>query len=330
MQPSPPRRRPARPVCDAAVEALLRGGEDLAKGWLIALVEQVPLEQAHEILSGGGDFAREAPWLCEALVRALVDDADLRRIGPGGELEHLASRAGELAGARGAEAAARSVDTLLAVIWSALRAELGSADADMICAVAERLALVGELVRGAVLRALVDGARSVAGESAGHARWSGALADEIARCERTGAPLSLLLVELDDADRVVAAESSGEASAMFGRFGRAVREVMRRHDTLARETDARAWVIARDTGRAGAVALGSRIDAAVRAAPAWRGAPLTVDIGIAVLGENGHDPAALIEAAEVAKFAAQASGIEIARALQGDQTPPGAGPERVS
>jgi GGDEF domain-containing protein len=319
MRRPPPRRRPARPVGDAPTEALLERREDLAKGWLIALLEELPLERAGEIFPAGGDFARDAPRLCEALVRALTDDDELRRIEVGGELEPLVSRAGEVLGARDAEAAARSVDALQAVIWSALRAELGDAEAGMVAAVAERLGLIGELARGAVLRALAPGRQ-----------WPAALEEEIARCARTGASVSLLLIELEDVDRLVAVSPAGEAAAIVERFARAVREVSSRQDVLACEGDARVWVIARETDRRGASALASRIDSAVSALPSWRGAPLTVEVGIAVLGEDAHDAAGMIEAAEVAKFAAQASGIQVSRARPEEPAPPGGGPQPVS
>jgi hypothetical protein len=51
--------------------------------------------------------------------------------------------------------------------------------------------------------------------------------------------------------------------------------------------------------------------AMVRAAPEWRGAPLAVTVGIAVLGEDGRDPERLIEVAEETRFAASASGVSV-------------------
>lgn len=143
------------------------------------------------------------------------------------------------------------------------------------------------------------------------ALWVGALRDEITRAGRASVPLSLLLVELDEAVRLVAVEPGGEASATFGRFAQAVRMTVRRRDVLVCETDSRAWIIARDTGRAGAQALGSRIATSVPAEESWRGAPLTVSVGLAVLGEDGYNAAALIDAAEQMRFAAEASGIGI-------------------
>ena len=107
MERGVPRRRRPRPVASAAIEALQLRGEELAKGWLLALVEDAPLEEAAAILAG--DVARDGPRICDAVVRAISDESDLRRIEEGGVLEPLASRVGELAGADSAAAAAHAV-----------------------------------------------------------------------------------------------------------------------------------------------------------------------------------------------------------------------------
>jgi GGDEF domain-containing protein len=332
MSQRSPRRRRARPVADAPIDALLARVEDLAKGWLLELLEQAPLDQAPAILAGG--LAREGPRLCAGAVRALADDAELRRLGPGGALEPLAARTAEIAAAPDVEATAHAVDALAAVLWSAARAELADPDVELVGALAERLALVMDLVRGAALRgprnprtagpvrpptAAPLPVRLRPATETGDGRWQDALANEIARAERSGAALSLLLVELEDADRVLSVASAAEAQATFGRFSQAVRSVVRRRDILACETQARTWVIARDTGRPEAHALGSRLASAVREVPAWRGAPLTVSIGFAVLGEHARGLRELIAAAEEACFAAAASG---------ERVIPAAGPHR--
>jgi GGDEF domain-containing protein len=125
---------------------------------------------------------------------------------------------------------------------------------------------------------------------------------------------------------VLAVEPPGEASATFGRFAQTVRGVMRRQDLLACETDTRAWIIARDTGRAGAQALAARTAGSVRMAQAWRGAPLTVSIGLAVLGEDGQDCESLIGSAEEARLAAAAEGVGLFRAAPGAEPPTGSAP----
>ncbi len=351
MPHGPPRRRRARPVADAPIDALVLRAEDLAKGWLLALLEQAPLHDAHTILVA--DLSRDGPRVCDAAVRALGNDADLRRIEPGGALEGLVGQAGAFAGAGGVATASQAVDALHGVIWSAIRGELGDADGDQVSDLAERLALVIERVRGAALRGFVTGFGDAAdvsghepragdGEASARLRvapspapspsrldpaadvalpradgvdalWQGALEEEVARATQSGAPLSLLIVELADAERVVAIEGRLGAGATLGRFARAVRSAVRRGDILACESDTRAWIIATNTGRLGAQALADRVAAAVRAAEPWRGAPLGVSAGVAVFREDGGDVGELIEAAEEARFAAEASGMPVVR-----------------
>jgi GGDEF domain-containing protein len=376
MLSGPPRRRRARPVADAPIDSLLARAEDLAKGWLLALLEQAPLDEAPGILAA--DLSRDGPRVCEAVLRALANDNDLRRLEPGGALIPLASRVGDLAGATGPESTSRAVDALHAVIWAGLRDELRSPEPELVTELAERLALVTEQLRGAALRrgqtaggddpsrepsptmhlappphapprvseppapedrpgAHIEEEPSLpdpvsepdpgpepswpavgdqAGDAAAQALWIGAFDEEI---RRSGAePLSLLLTELEDADRVEVVETRAEASATFSEFARAVRSVVRRQDILVCETDTRAWIIARDTGRAGAQSLSTRILDAVRVRRPWRGAALTASIGVAVLGEDGRTSTELMDAAEEARFAAAAAGIGVIRAIPDD------------
>jgi GGDEF domain-containing protein len=326
MPDGPPRRRHARPVADAPVDALLLRLEDLTKAWLLALLEETPLDDAPAL--GTAQLVRDGPRVCDAVVRALASDDDLQRIEEGGVLEPLVSQIASFAGRGAADAVCRSADALGAVIWSGIREEVSRPDPDQISELSERLTRVIGLVRGAALRRSGNRETHTAGPavvprlapeqirdapaSSGDPLWRGALEEEIQQAERTGAALSLLLVELEDADRVLAAEAVHEAAAAFGRFAQAVRSAARRQDILACETETRAWIIARETTRAGARALGKRIVAAVRAAHSLRGAPLTVNLGLAVYGEDGRDGAALIESAEQMMFSAAASGNDLA------------------
>ncbi len=409
MYPGPPRPRRARPLAELSLEDLLERLEDLTKGWLLALIEDAPLEQAGAILAAG--LVREGPRLCEGILRALVDDVELGALERGGQIGRLVFQAGELAGASDAEEAVRAIDALGAVVWSVALAELTDldAEADQVARLAERLAVVMKEVRAAAVRRYSGGpaspgprvspgagpgsgpglapvappgqgpgagggpgtegppaasaglgapaepepgpasvtygagatapgpgmfaepephvAASPPIEPAHDELWVRALDEEIVRSRHAGMALALLLVELDEADRIRTVESSTEElGASFGRFAQAMRTALRRRDILACETDTRAWVVARDTMRAGAQALGGRIAGAVQAADPWRGAPLTVSVGVAVLGEDGHDREALMGAAEQDRFAAAASGTPVLRGMGPDgesDGPPG-------
>lgn len=334
MAPSVPRRRRARPVADAPIEWLIPRADDLAKGWLLALVEDAPLQHAPALL--GAAVVEDGPQLCEVVLRALADDRELGRLAAGGPLRPLAARVGEMAGAgRDAAATARAIDALAGVLWAALRPQLPVDDGELISDLAERLALVCGVLRVAALErvpgnVLADeeigeatepadpspAARAPVRPSPAHAPppdplWLDALEEAVAHAE--GSPLSLLLVELDDAEQVVATESAIAATAAFEHFAQAVRRAVRRHDILVSETDGRAWIIARDTKRSEAEALAERVAEAVGQGVAWRGAPLSASVGVAVLGENGATADELIDAAEEARFAAAASGTDVAR-----------------
>ncbi len=346
MPPFPPRRRRARPVADAPIDGLLPRTEELAKGWLLALLEQAPLRSAPVMLGAG--LVDEGPQLCDAVLRALADDLELRRLEPDGALGALAARTGELAGAGGDPAATvQAVDALGAVLWEALRDELRGPDSDLISDLAQRLALVCGLLRVAALErgktfdvgaedvpdaleTAIAGSPADSGEApvasppapdfarpapwhspSADALWAGALDDELRRTDRL--PLALLLAELEDAERVSATESAAAATAAFEHFARAVRSVVRQQDILVCESDSRAWIIARDTARPEGQALAARVAEAVGAGPTWRGAPLTASVGVAVWGEDGHTSSELIGAAEEARFAASASGTGVTR-----------------
>src|SRR5438270_4262533 len=125
MQPASPRGRSARPVPEAPIEALVGDSERLAKGWLIAAIEQAPFSEGRALASAS--WAAEAPRLCAATARALGSDEALSLLGR----------------------CDGPLDALRAVLWSALRAAWPTAEPDQIWDLGERLATVVERLRAA-------------------------------------------------------------------------------------------------------------------------------------------------------------------------------------
>lgn len=307
MQPATPRRRRPRPLPDAPVDLLLARSEALTRGWLIALVEEMPLEEAGrirlpELVAGG-------PAVCEAMLRAVADDGQLRRLERGAESERLAAVAKELGGGGGADAVSRTVECLRSVIWWAMREEFADASPDQLFHLGERLALVAELIRAAALRepgqpraaALADA------EEGGDEIWQQLLSAAISRAHREQNDLALALVELVDTDRLLAVAAPEEATEVVARFEAAVWDAASERGEVLSEAG-RAWVIAPGLGRPAANTLARRVVAAVATAEPWRGAPLRASAGVALLGEDGEDAASLVAAAELARFAAEAAG----------------------
>ena len=281
MLPGPPRRRRARPVADAPIDALL----SRSRTW--PRVAAGPA-RAGAARRGAGDPGRRPE-------RATARGCARRCCGrspttptsggssPAARWRRSSRARRELAGAGGAEATSRAVDALQAVIWAALRASFRARTPDLISG-AGRAPGAGDrdgARRGAARRrrcrrrdrrvtrpraapqaaipatgraapapeppaarrgrvattgALRTGRRRawLAGEQAGPepeaAVDRGARGGDPTRCG--GSPLSLLLAELEDADRVLAVESRAGAAATFGEFAQAVRGAVRRQDIL--------------------------------------------------------------------------------------------------
>lgn len=323
------------------MDALLAdGGRDLARGWLLSLLENRALEAAAQMPAA--DLAREAPHLVAAVVRALASDAALARLAPGGDLQGLAARAGTLAGAAGAADTAAAVDDLRAVVWTATLACVGSPSPEQVADLADRIAHVMAVVRSAALEARADAGRAPAADPApglaavpaqrppaaspvgtspvpaplpADEGWLRAVREHVAGAASGGSGLSLLLVEVEDHERLAAA-----AADALGAAGRAIRDALRRPDVIACEEAGRVWVIAAGAARRGAEALAERLEEAVSAAAAPYGSPLRITVGIAVYGEDAWDAEALIAAADEAGLAARASG---ARTGGGGEPPTG-------
>lgn len=348
--PAPPRPHRPEPIATTIAEPLAARAQEVAKGWLLVLLERVPLDVVGSIPATA--LAAEGPAICAAVARALGSDAELARLAPDGDLAPLARRIGPLAAAADTAATVAAVDALRACVWiAALELHPERAGDGAVAALAERLAAVAALVTasavsGALAQAEPEGAavapvapapvmpaapmpppgaelRSVdPADAAGGTLapmddgelWISTLERHVDRCQREGGGLALLRVELVDGDRIVASATPDERGVPYGRLAQAIRRAIRRQDLVAADHHGRAWVIAPAVGRAGAIALAERIGAGVEQGE-WRGAPLAATIGFAVYGEDGRDAVTLIERAEEAMLSASAAGVPIGEAL---------------
>jgi GGDEF domain-containing protein len=138
--------------------------------------------------------------------------------------------------------------------------------------------------------------------------WVGAIGRRLERYERDRAPFAVLVVELADVERLRHAELPGEVSRLTGLVEAALASELRPADSLTRESPGRYWLLAPETDAHAARALVERLANAVRGAASHRGAPLEVAVGIAVCPLDGSQAAALAAHAEIALYAARASG----------------------
>ncbi len=140
--------RAARPVADAPLEALA-DSDALAKGWLLTLIADAPLQQAASVPAA--ELARDAPPLCAAMTAALASSDALDRLRDGGDLAPLAARAGRVAGAVDPAGTAGALAALRAVLWNAIADGLRAPDPELVSALAARLGHVCDVVAASAL-----------------------------------------------------------------------------------------------------------------------------------------------------------------------------------
>ncbi len=142
--------------------------------------------------------------------------------------------------------------------------------------------------------------------------WATAVIRRLGRLVADGGPCAILVVDVDDAGRLLSGDVRGDAAAALERAERALRHELRAGDAAVREQDGRVWIIAANTGLEGARALGRRLAAAVSGAATLQGAALSASIGIGVCPDDGTDPAGLVAHADEGVFAARAAGVPLA------------------
>lgn len=152
----------------------------------------------------------------------------------------------------------------------------------------------------------------------GSAAWIGSIGTQLERFERDGLRFAVLLVELDEIERLHGGVPSGGLSCPADELEGALEAELRggadrSAGSLTRERPGRYWLLAPHTDAGAADALAERLARVARGLRSRDGAPLEVAVGTAVCPEDGRDAAALAAHADVGLLAARASGRSAAR-----------------
>lgn len=305
-------------------------GRAVAKAWLIALLDEAPLERAAHLPTA--DLVAEAPRLCAQLLAALGSDAALA------ELPAAARAAGRLAGAGGpaevvaaAEALRRATrDVVLARVSppdDALRAALADRLAH-ICSVVAAAALSGAIAteppvvvapkpepepdlepRDEVFEIPIARADSLAGSGP---PWIAAIQRRLDRHATDARPFAVMAVEVDDLERMLASESGREIAFALESAERALTDTLAPADVLVRERLGRYWITTPDADERAARELAGRVAVAVADASSQGGVQMSVSLGVATCPADGATVDALMLRADEGLFTARASGVPIA------------------
>ncbi|WP_416462629.1 diguanylate cyclase [Rubrivivax gelatinosus] len=166
-------------------------------------------------------------------------------------------------------------------------------------------------------RRLVEGARRQALQDAltgAHNRryFDERLAREVAQAQRSGRPLALALLDIDDFHGVNAGYGWPSGDGVLRDFAALASGNVRLVDWLARYGGEEFCVVLPDTGAEAAVSVMERIRSAVGAhgfeATDGRRIPVTVSVGVAMIAAPGDSPVALVDRAGRACLHAKAAG----------------------
>jgi GGDEF domain-containing protein len=324
-------RRAPRAVADAP----FADGAVIAKAWLVALVEAAPLRSAACLPVSS--LAAEGPALCAAMLDALGSEAALDRLRAGGDRAGLAARAAQLAGAQDPSSAVAALEALRAAAWDALASD----DAQLairlahVCATVLESAVAGTVTQGAAPipapvptvvpepdplpgpRLVPDPEQEVViydARTNGEVTepWRAPIERRLERQLQDGRPFSVLTMEVDDLDRLLASATGREVVEAIEAAERAICNELRPADMLVRERLGRYWLTAPETDLATGRALGQRLAGAVAAAAFHHGAPLALSIGLAVAPDDALDAEMLAAHADEGLFAARAAGVRLA------------------
>ena len=294
-----------------------RSRDELAKAWLVRLIERASLDEIRELPTER--IARELPELIGDMVREAAEgDGDPYDL-PKDQAERAASLATLRGGGREIQAAdvARDVAALQSVLVRALREEIGESDPARFAEAVEQLIEASAAIQAAAMEAHVQ-TRSRELESQANTdpltglgnlralqRNLSTLLDVHKRYQH---PFGLLLMDIDGLKRINDSHGHQAGDRVLMQVGMSLRRSIRTVDTAARIGGDEFCVLLPEQDLKSAAKLAARLATAVEEEVATPGdPPVTISIGVAASPEHGDDAESLIDTADRAMYRAKAA-----------------------
>jgi diguanylate cyclase (GGDEF)-like protein len=297
-----------------------RSRDELAKAWLVRLIERASLDEIRELPTER--IARELPELISDLVGAVASNG----ASPFQLSDEQRERAAALALLRTRDGSpadlARDIASLQAVLVKALREELAPNDPELFADAVERLAEASGSIQAAAVEELVRSRSRELESQANTDALTGLynlryLQREIAQLldvqKRYGHPFALLLMDVDGLKRINDAHGHQAGDRVLMQVAMSLRRAIRSVDTPARLGGDEFCVLAPQQDAKGGTLLAERLSNAVREEVATPDEPpVTLSIGVVGCPEHGEDAETLVDIADRAMYRAKAGGEEVA------------------
>jgi diguanylate cyclase (GGDEF)-like protein len=298
-----------------------RSREELAKAWLVRLIERASLDEISELPTDR--IARELPALISDIVGSVAEaNGDPYQL-----TEEQTERAASLAALRSgretsAADVARDIAALQGVLVRALREELADDEPERFADAVERLVDATGAIQAAAVEELVR-RRSRELESQAHTdpltglgnlrHLQKQIAHMLELQKRYGHPFGVLLMDIDGLKRVNDAHGHQAGDRVLMQVAMALQRSIRSVDVAARLGGDEFCVLAPEQEAEAATMLAERLATAVEeevASPGDR--PVGMSIGVVSCPQHGADAEALIDSADRAMYRAKAAGDSVA------------------
>lgn len=290
-----------------------RAREELAKAWLLDVLERTPLAEIEQMPVGW--LAREGPSLIDDIVRGLTSaSAELELPAEGIE------RIGELGHLRRGSAALqipRDLAALQSLLIEALRYEVPERRLGSFAGSVERLAHIfgdiqaqvsEQLVRERTGGAVVDPLTGLPGSAELH-EWMRIL---LAEQRRNKHPFAVLAFDVDGLGRINEAFGRDAGDRLLRAVAAVLVRQLRPGDRAFRLADDEFCALAPQLGAAEAAPMAERLCRLVNHSLGGESPRLTISAGVASAPADGDEVEALLEAADEAGWAAKAAGRDVA------------------
>jgi diguanylate cyclase (GGDEF)-like protein len=296
-----------------------RERDELAKAWLVRLIERASLEEIKGLPTDR--LADELPELIgDVLTLTAESSRDLELLPPGAR--ERATRIADLRGARENVAAEllRDLTAIQVAILGSLSKNPEGLDlggyADIALRLAEAIGLLQSVAVEGLVERQVNELESLANSDPltglSNRRY---LQDQLRQAlgiyKRYETPFALLILDVDGLKRVNDSKGHRAGDRALVQVATAMRRTLRTTDTAARIGGDEFCVLATNQNAAAAEPLAQRIVDAVDT-ETGSDSPIGISIGVVSCPEHGDDTDALLEMADQAMYRAKAGGLKVA------------------